>query len=97
MESAGGLRFSVCLLSRYPYKPKRGAPADIEWPPKGLHLQFHFKAPKSAKQLQDVTVFVNYEIYDGAPIMAKWVEISSRDRYEIRASGEIRWKVTVSA
>ena len=53
-------------VAPYPYKPKRGAPANIEWPPKGLHVYFMFKAPTfSPPSHQDVIVIVHYEIYIG--------------------------------
>ena len=53
-------------VAPYPYKPKRGAPSNIEWPPKGLHAYFMFKAPTSSPPShQDVIVVVHYEIYIG--------------------------------
>ena len=53
-------------VAPYPYKPKRGAPENIEWPPKGLHVLFRFKAPMSARPShKDIEVIVHYEIYIG--------------------------------
>ncbi len=46
--------------ARYPYLPRRGAPSNITWPPKGLHLSVHFQAPNSApanhKRVQVITI-----------------------------------------
>ena len=53
-------------VAPYPYKPKRGAPENIEWPPKGLHVLFKFRAPMSSPQShKDIHVIVHYEIYIG--------------------------------
>lgn len=61
----------------FPYRPRRYAPADIVWPPAGLRLDVLFKAPQSAKSNhQSVTVKVHYEMYDGIPLLSKWVTIS---------------------
>ena len=50
----------------YPYRPRRGAPENIEWPPKGLHFLFNFRAPDSApKAHKAVIVTVHYEMYIG--------------------------------
>ena len=60
----------------FPYRPRRGAPSDIVWPPAGLRLDVTFKAPPSAPpRHQQVTVTVHYEMYDGLPLLSKWVSI----------------------
>ena len=62
------------------YTPKRGAPRNIQWPPKGLRVDVLFKAPLSA--LADhkmVKVFVHYEMYVGIPVISKWVTIDTSD------------------
>ncbi|CAF0914742.1 unnamed protein product [Rotaria sordida] len=60
----------------FKYTPKRSAPADIQWPPKGIHLSIYFKAPYYAPLAHKyVTVVVNYEMYDGIPLIAKWLDI----------------------
>lgn len=62
----------------YPYKPMRGAPNDIVWPPAGLRLDVNFTAPDIPglpATHSGVTITVHYEIYDGIPAMAKWVSV----------------------
>ena len=56
----------------------RFSPMTGNWPPKGLHLQVDFKAPANVKipQHADVTVSMHYEMYQGVPIIAKWMSIS---------------------
>ena len=60
----------------FPYTPRRFAPADIQWPPKGVLLSVYFKAPTTAPTShQNVTVVVNYEMYDGIPLLSKWLDV----------------------
>ncbi len=60
----------------FSYTPKRSAPADIQWPPKGVHLTVYFKAPHIAPLPHKyVTVVVHYEMYDGIPLIAKWLDV----------------------
>ena len=64
--------------AKFPYKIKRGAPKDIVWPPRGLRLDVSFKAPFTAPLYhQQITVTVHYEMYDGIPLMAKWLSIEA--------------------
>ena len=50
---------------------------NAEWPPKGTRLSVRFTPPVGAPAvLSDVNLTVVYELYDGAPLMNKWVEIS---------------------
>ena len=64
-------------VAPFPYRSRRGAPKDIVWPPAGLRLDIDFKAPCWAPPYhQQVTVTVHYEMYDGAPLLAKWVTIT---------------------
>ena len=49
---------------------------DLPWPPKGKGLVLEFTAPASIKDRYDgLTVEVHYEIYDGMPVMSKWIEV----------------------
>ena len=53
-------------VAPYPYKPKRGAPKNIQWPPNGTHVSFRFQAPNSAcPSHKNVGIIVHYEIYVG--------------------------------
>ncbi len=66
--------------ARYPWVPRFGAAA-VPWPPKGLSLAFNFNAPTSpdnaTNPLTGVSASVHYEIYDGLPVLAKWITISN--------------------
>lgn len=64
-----------------------GAPAsnDLPWPPPGKRVRFILAAPASSsfveadeetlKAIQDLKVHVVYEMYDGLPAVAKWMEV----------------------
>ena len=56
----------------------RFSPNDTAWPPKGLQLQVNFKPPATVKvpSHKDVTLSLNYEMYQGVPIMAKWITVN---------------------
>ena len=62
--------------ARYPWKIKNNA-RETEWPPKGLHLILHFEAPASEEDLKDVAIDIHYEMYDGIPVMAKWLTVEN--------------------
>lgn len=60
-----------------PWTPgTRHSPANTSWPAKGLHVMLAFKAPASAPAAhQDVVITVNYEMYQGIPLLAKWLTL----------------------
>ena len=54
----------------------RGSPQTIIWPPKGINVAFQFVAPPTAPSShRDVVVTVHYELYQGIPLLAKWVTV----------------------
>lgn len=62
----------------FPYKPKRGAPEDIVWPPAGVRLEVDFKAPNSAPTShKGVLITLAYELYEGAPILSKKMKVKT--------------------
>jgi len=71
----------------FEWKPKRHAP-DVPWPPKGAAVTLDFKAPeKLAKQYGPIAVSVHYEIYDGIPVIAKWVSVANNGNREFTVTG----------
>ncbi|HAB19820.1 MAG TPA: alpha-galactosidase [Verrucomicrobiota bacterium] len=69
--------------ARYPWKPRYGA-APTAWPPKGTRLTLDFEPPaRAADSLRGVKVFVHYEMYDGLPLVAKWLTVSNTGPVEI--------------
>lgn len=54
----------------FAWKQLRHHAPDADWPPKGIHLRLDFTGA-GAK------VSVHYELYDGIPVMAKWLDIEN--------------------
>lgn len=61
-------------LERYPWKQKNNA-ASAEWPAKGLRMEMTFGPTVSMPEMKDIRVKVNYEIYQGIPVVTKWIEV----------------------
>ena len=49
-------------------------PANVPWPAPGVQLTLNFKSPAGAP---DVIVQVHYELYDGIPLLCKWLTVRS--------------------
>lgn len=48
------------------------------WPATGKRVTFHYEAPQKASALhKNLKVRVIYELYDGAPILSKWIEVEN--------------------
>ena len=56
--------------------------ADLPYPPHGVALTLHFAPP--AGKLAGITVSVHYELYDGIPLLAKWLTIENGGTKPIR-------------
>jgi hypothetical protein len=58
----------------------RHSPTEFEWPPKGKTLSVTFKLENKgqyiSEKLSGLELVVFYEIYDGVPLLNKWIEIS---------------------
>ncbi len=57
----------------------RHSPTDASWPPKGMTLSLNFKPPADVKKPShaNIIVTVNYEMYVGVPILAKWLTVQN--------------------
>jgi len=56
----------------FPYRKKRWGP-DAPWPPPGKSLTLRFRHASPA--LAGIDVAVHYEMYDGIPLVCKWIEV----------------------
>jgi hypothetical protein len=76
---------------RFPWKKRADWLArDLPWPPPGVSLALEFEPPEGAGL--DAAVVVRYELYDGIPLLAKWIEVTNRGESPIRLNrfvGEI--------
>jgi hypothetical protein len=69
---------------RFKWKPRREwMPADMPWPPPGASVVLTFAAPPS---LGKISVDVHYEIYDGFPVISKWITVHNASDKPIRLS-----------
>jgi len=55
---------------------------NLPWPPPGMSLKLRFEPP--AGRLPGVTATVCYEMYEGIPLLAKWLEIRNAGEKAIR-------------
>lgn len=57
----------------------RHSPSDVKWPPEGLTLMLNFKPPKEVHQPShsSIVISVNYEMYVGMPLLAKWMTVQN--------------------
>jgi hypothetical protein len=63
------------IEKRFDWKRKRYS-ADLPWPPPGVMLSTDYRlAGGAVPYLAAVTVAVHYEMYDGLPLMAKWISM----------------------
>ncbi len=54
--------------------------ADSSWPPAGVKLSLWFKSPN----LPGIRVAVHYELYDGVPLIAKWITVRNETGRPVR-------------
>jgi hypothetical protein len=79
----GAFRFtgitSETPKARYPWQQRYNA-VRTDWPPKGLHIIMHYAAPEIVPaQYKNTKVQVHYEMYDGIPVIAKWVTMQNEN------------------
>ena len=65
---------------RFPWKPNSQWISNLyPWPAPGKRITFNYQAPATAPQeCKDLKIRVIYELYDGTPILAKWIEIDNK-------------------
>lgn len=66
------------MVARFPWRPRTEWIANhSDWPPKGIELRFHFEAPVDVAELRGVRLTVHYELYDGLPLLCKWISLEN--------------------
>lgn len=64
--------------ARFPWKKRsEWMPHDLPWPSPGVSLVLHFRAPEvlSGTPAGGVTIDVHYELFDGMPVISKWIVV----------------------
>jgi len=72
-----------CTAARFPWKPSfpEQSAARLPWPPPGVSAVFTYAAPE---KLKDVSVEVHYELFDGAPVLSKWIVVKNAGKAALR-------------
>lgn len=59
---------------RFPWKKHlEWMPRNLPWPPPGVSLTLEFSPPTNTQH--SVTIQVHYELFDGIPLLSKWITI----------------------
>jgi hypothetical protein len=58
-------------------------PKDLPWPPSGKSADFIYTAKEENSLVKGIKVIVHYEIYDGIPLMCKWITVENNSAEEI--------------
>ncbi len=77
------------IVARFPWKPrKEWISVPVNWPAAGIELQFRFRPPTGKPELPpDLRVVVHYEMYDGIPLLCKWMTIENGSRESLMVTG----------
>jgi hypothetical protein len=63
----------------------RHSAPDAVWPPKGVSLRMDYALPAEADAaLHAVTLSVHYELYDGVPVLSKWITVHNGSAAPVR-------------
>jgi hypothetical protein len=58
-------------------------PEDLPWPPHGKRVDFTYIPKETGDSSSRIQVIVHYEIYDGIPLISKWVTLTNESVKEI--------------
>jgi hypothetical protein len=72
------------ITARFSWKKRpEWMPQDMPWPPKGKRIDFSY-IPKEKSLITDgIKTVVHYEIYDGIPLICKWVTVVNESDKEL--------------
>ena len=59
--------------ARFAWKRTRHHAPGVEWPPKGVSLRMDYRLPGT--DAPKIRVSVHYELYDGIPLLSKWLTV----------------------
>lgn len=63
--------------ARFEWNRKRYS-EDLAWPLQGNTLTLNFDPPAAVEALRDIHIQVHYEMYDGIPVIGKWVTVENK-------------------
>lgn len=72
------------ISKRFEWKKRpEWMPADMPWPPKGKEADFTYNIKNRDNSLYGIEVTVHYEIYDGIPLISKWLTLKNKSNNKI--------------
>jgi hypothetical protein len=64
-------------------KRKEWMPSDLPWPPPGKRIDFKYIPKKEENRNRGTEIIIHYELYDGIPLICKWLTIINKSGKEI--------------
>jgi hypothetical protein len=72
------------IISRFKWKKRPEWMAqDMPWPPKGRQVDFNYIPKDKNSKISGIEVVISYEIYDGLPLISKWITVNNNCPEEI--------------
>jgi hypothetical protein len=72
------------ITERFRWKKRlEWMPIDVPWPPNGKRIDFSYEPEKGTDVAEGIGIVIHYEIYDGIPLICKWITIENRSDREI--------------
>ncbi|MFO1063116.1 MAG: hypothetical protein U0892_04485 [Pirellulales bacterium] len=67
------------MTARLEWKPRlEWISNPTSWPPKGIEVRFEYAPPAERADLAGVELTIHYEMFDGLPLMCKWLSLVNR-------------------
>lgn len=87
-DSLSQFRFSGyetgIIESRFEWKKRsEWMPQDLPWPPAGKRTDFTYIPENSSSGFNGIKVVIHYEIYDGIPLICKWITVNNESGKQI--------------
>ncbi len=85
-------------VARFPWQKRREWMAqDLPWPPPGVGLTLEFSSPNRPDRASGaVTVEVHYELYDGIPLLSKWLVVRNGTKSTVRLNSFLAEELAVT-
>lgn len=86
---------------RLKWKRVRHHSPNAKWPPQGKYLKLDYQVDRTDERLvghetlSDITVSVHYEIYDGLPLISKWLTVQNNGQNKVTVDRVTTEKLSV--
>lgn len=68
-------------IAPFDWKQVRHFDKNTNWPPAGVHFEMNYKMPQQNNL--DIIISIHYELYDGLPVLAKWMTVKNNSNENI--------------